>query len=316
MTPLPPPLDAPIVRDGKPLVEVLLDLTAYLPAASVDQLDYLVGWYKDFCPPKGFTRYKIAELFEFDSIRDPNPSKQGQAAAQRREPLPFLAPVRRRILDSRPFEIRFWDGRPAQAFGFSHWQVRGDDGQLHAFVRVTLPLDVGPEALIDLARKLLENVPVLSGHAGLTFGYDSNRKFDAFTAIYPFARRYWGIDVEDLNGTLPLMREWMKGVGWLTLIGAAFQTHPAIAKALRVPETNPLVQLERPKYALLFRAGAEPVVGDRHRPDQSLDPFFALGGALAPLIVRGHPSFSGNGFIDHDDTNAYLHRFDDPSGLT
>ena len=313
MISIPPRIASPLMLDGTMLVELLVDLTAYLPSASVDQLDFLVDWYRRICPSNRFLRYKIAELFAFDSILDPNLGKEGTKAYQRGEPLPFLATVRKRITDGRSFHIRFWDGQPAQAFGFAYWQIKDDQDERHTFVRITLPRDFDCDRIVDAARELLDNIPILSGHGGLVFGYDSNRKFDAFTEIYPLSKRYWGIDVEDLNGTLPLTKSAIKGVNWLTLIGSGLEADPGVVTAAALASQYNL-QLERHKHGLLFRAGPVPVVGDRHRPSGDLDPLFALGTALKDLVVKGHPSFSGAGFTTHGNTDGYLHRFDQPSG--
>jgi len=314
MTLLPATLAKPIMQDGEVIAQIVLDLTVYLPSTSVAQLAYLVDWYKRICPPDRWVRYAIAETLGWDDVRQPNLTRQGDAAAMAGEPMPFLAPVRTRIQAGRPFDVLFWDGRETDVYTFSLRQIRNEKRELHAFLRVTVPPATDPLVLIEAARDLADRIEFLSGHGGFAFGYRPKKKFDAFSKIYPLARRYWGIDVEDLNGTLPLMKNAIKSPNWLTMIGAGLAQSEAVAKAVQLPQAHPLVKVERRANGMLLRVGDAPVVGDRHRPTPELDAMTALGTALAPLIVRDHPSFSGDGFIDHDNTNAWFHRFDDPDG--
>jgi Protein of unknown function (DUF3396) len=315
MSSLPSALAKPLVDPSGTVVgQLALDLTVYLPPATIMQLDYLVGWYRRICPPNRFLQYAIPETQDWEDIDDPGLTKQGLAAALAGDPLPFLAPARTRIEAGRPFHVLFWDGRELDTFNFNYRQVRDEERALHTFVRVCVPASLDPLVLLEAARDLIDKIEFLSGHGGFAFGYDPDKKFDAFSEIYPLARRYWGIDVEDLNGTLTLMKTAIKGVNWLTLFGAAWLDAEDIVAASRLPTTHPLIQLERLTNGLLFRVGDAPDIGDRHRPGPPLDALMALGSTLSPLIVRDHPSFSGDGFIDHGNTNAWFHRFDDPSG--
>lgn len=312
MAQLPKALAKPYRDDaGNDVGQVVFDLTAYLPVTTVKQLGDLVDWYRRVCPPDRLTHYAIAELDDWDLIDDPDLTKQGRAASGK---WAILAPVCKRLLARRPFHLLFWDGQDIDTYCFSLRQIRDEQRQLHAFVRMTVPTSVDTALLLEAARELADGQDFYSGHLGFCFGYDPERKIDAFTAIYPLARRFWGIDVEDLNGTLTLMKDAIKGVNWITLIGSAFAQTPAVAQAALLPQQNPLVQLEKRKKGLLFRVGDGPSVGDRHRPDAQLNALTQLGAALAPLIVRGHPHFCGDGFIKNDNTDGWFHRFDNPSG--
>jgi len=312
--PLPTRLAKPVEKDGDVLAQIVLDLTVYLSQTTVAQLDCLVRWYQRICPPSAWVRYAISETQGWDNVRQPNLTKQGNVAALAGEPLPFLAPVRTRIRAGRPFDLLFWDGRKTDTYTFSYRQIRIEQRKSHAFVRVTVPIHVDPRVLLEAVRDLADHIEFISGHGGMCFGYNPEKKFDAFTRIYPLARRYWGIDVENLNGTLPLMKKAIKSPCWLNLIGAGLTQAEAVANAAHLPQAYPLVKVERRANGMLLWVGDAPEVGDRHRPTPELHAMMALGTALAPLIVRDPPSFSGEGFITHDNTNAWFHRFDDPGG--
>jgi hypothetical protein len=170
------------------------------------------------------------------------------------------------------------------------------------------------EILRTVAIAIADNVELYSGHGGLVFVYDPWLKEDAFDAIYAQARRFWGIDVEDLNGTLPLMKEGIKGINWITLLGSEFASRPEIGEALRGLAAKPQVMIEACQHGTVLIAGSEPVVGDQHRPDRSLDPYYAVAQALMQLFLTDHPDFSGERFIRNGNTVGWIRRFIDPSG--
>jgi TseV toxin immunity protein TsiV len=311
---LPPALAQPVIVDGRPLIHTTLDVTLYVPDAAEPDLDFLIELYRRLCPPSRFVYYATAESLGWDSVDDPLLTNSGYEAARRSEPLPFLAPVRKRIRNDRPFFLSFWDGRDSELYAFTFRRERGPDKVQHTFVRFNLPNTLDAEVLAELTGSLADGLPFLSGHAGIQFGYDPGNKFAAFSRIYPLARRYWGVDVEDLNGTLPLTRDAIKGISWLTLLGGPYLETGAATRALAACDSDALLTTTRRRHGLIFRVGDAPVPADRHRPPKELDAMMALGSALDDLVVADHPSFEGDGFIDHADTNGWFHRFANPAG--
>lgn len=177
-----------------------------------------------------------------------------------------------------------------------------------------MPLQSDPAILKALAEGIANHVALHSGHGGLTFTYNPWLKEAAFNTIYAQARRYWGIDIEDLNATLPLMKNGIKGVGWITLLGQPWVSDPGIQTALANLASRTDVIVESRKTATLLLAGAQPVVGDQHRADSSLAPYVAIAQALKPLFVQAHPDFSGEKFVTNGNTAGWLNRFVEPGG--
>jgi len=298
---------APVLVDGRPLTQVIVDITAYLEKPSVQDLDFLVGWYERLVTPGKVVHYSIAETQMWDPVAAPRLlTQQGRQAQALGQPLPFLVPVRSRLAAGRPFDIQFWDGQWLGPSCFSYRQVRWDDGARDTFVRVTLPLTTEPDQVEKHVLELANAVALKSGHAGLCFGYNPSRKMDAFGHIYARARRFWGIDVEDLNATLPAVRNAIKGVSWLTLVGNRFREKlpAATLEALRGT---------RCAHAWVFKAGDVPLELDQHRPTNAIDPYLAVAAALEPLYVTDHPEFAG-GFAIHGNTLGWVRRFLESSG--
>ncbi len=304
----------PILQQNDILSQTVLDLAVYLEQPTIEELRVLVELYRQFCPPDRFRKYKIAELSVWDEIATPYYlTIQGRQARQTGEPLPFLAPVRTRIAAGRPFELQFWDEQKLNPYAFSLRQIRLED-ELHCFSRILMPIDDDADKLWDLAQQIADQLKIISGHGGLVFGYNPGKKHTAFTHIYPLAARWWGIDVEDLNRTLPLMKTGIKGVNWITMVGPAFLQGVQGTAPFEDLKQAPDITLVSGQNALLIRAGDKPAPCDRNRPDQSMAPYVAVARALEPLHLKAHPGFSGDGFIDHGNTLGWYRRFLDPTG--
>lgn len=314
----PPELANPVIVAGQVASKVMLDLTVYLAGPSEQELEYLIDLYESICPPVRLVKYTIAELQFWPTIARPDLTVSGRAAAAAGIKRPYLEPVRKRIREGRAFEVQFWDGRGIDdaegSWSFNCQRIHLRSTGLHAFVRVLIPLKADPEILRRAALAVADNVEAYSGHGGLALVYNPALQEDALDAIYAQARRFWGVDVEDLNGTLPLMKKSIKGVNWITLVGREFASAPEIPAAFADLARVPDVTVEEATHATVMIAGSRPAVADQHRPDHSLDPYYAVAKALRPLFVDAHPDFSSERFIKNGNTLGWIRRFIEPSG--
>ena len=112
------------------------------------------------------------------------------------------------------------------------------------------------------AAAIADNVQIYSGHGGLVFVYDPWIKEEALDAIYAKARRFWGVDVEDMNATLSLMKKGIKGINWITLFGSEFSSSAQVSEAVGSLAAEPGVTLEARRHASVLIAGPEPVAGE------------------------------------------------------
>jgi len=316
MTPLPPMLVNPVTLAGHSVIKVLFDLTIYLKGPSLAELDFLIDLYRATCPARLQVKYKIAEVSFWPQLAKPPLTASGRAAARRNVKDAFLEPVRQRIRAGRAFELQFWDGRsiddPRGAWSFNCQRIHKRKTGLHAFVRFLLPLDEDPNVLIDLADSVAGNVEFWSGHGGLAFAYDPWHMSAAFDAIYARAKRFWCLDIEYLNATLPLMNDHIKGVGWLTLLGADLVSSDPLRASLSGLASEPDVASSDRQYGKVIKIGASPVVGDVHRPGaNNLAPYFVVAKALAPLFITSIRSFPGAAFVNRGDTVGWFRRYID-----
>jgi hypothetical protein len=313
---LPPVLATPIVVDGRVVAKVMLDLTVYLAGPNEQELEYLVEWYERRCPADRLVKYSIAEIMVWSRLEHAHLTASARAAAAAGDRRPYVEPVRRRVREGRAFDLMFWDGRriedPHGSWSFSCRRIHLRRSGLHAFVRVLVPLSTDPTLLVEAAGELAEHVAFRSGHGGLVFVYDPWRKTSALDAIYALSRRFWGIDVEDLNGTLPLTANGIKGVNWITLVGKRFSSEAGID--ISDLARHPGIRVRHHPHGDVIVAGPEPMAGDQNRPDATLQPYYAVAGALKPAFLTVHPDFPSERFIANGNTLGWIRRLIEPDG--
>ncbi len=313
---VPPALATPTLVSDTVVSKVMLDLTVYLHGPSEQELDYLFDLFQRTCPSDRLLRYKIAELEFWPRVARPVLTIHGREAAARGVKYPYFEPVRARIREGRGFEAQFWDGREIDdaegSWNFDCRRIHLRSTGLFSFARFLMPLSTSPEIIHRAAVELAGNVAIHSGHGGLVFAYDVSMLNSAFDAIYAQARRFWGVDVEHMKGTLPLTRSRIKSVSWLTLVGTEFTSSPDVASALNDLEIRPDVTVDYREQATVIAVGSNPPPGDQHRPDNSLDGMYAVAAALKPLLLEVHPDFPSQRWIENGNTVGWLRRFLEP----
>ena len=215
----------------------------------------------------------------------------------------------------------------------AHWGYSFSDGQVldsrmlmfHGYGKFTEPdkasfyrfefeWNVEPERIKQFACGLLDIVECLSGTAGYVFqGRPRGSKArSSFNEIYALGRRYWGVEVQDLDSTLKHARQGYKCVSWLTMIGAKLAAgSDAITTAQGVAYAH-----EQRRGGWLLQAAATPSIGDRNR-FEPMDGYVALATALEPLQMPTHEAFgdgTGSRWTEQN-TLAWLRRFTHPLNL-
>lgn len=315
---LPSVLVEPIVADGHVVCRLMQDLTVYLAGPTPDELDTLLDLYEALAPAGSLVKYKIEEHELWFALDRPELTASGRAAAARGIRHAWCEPTRRRIVAGRGFEAGLWDGReiddPLGSWSFTCRCILLRDSGLHAYARILVPLDVDISVLRRAALAIAERVGLSSGHGGPVFVYHPWHKEPALDAVYALARRYWGIDVEDLNRTLELMHDAIKGVNWLTLVGHRFRERPDVADGLQGLATVPDIDIAQLAEATVLTAGSVPLAGDRHRPNGRLDAYIAIAHALRPLFPDAVADFTSPRFVEHGNTLGWVRRFIEPGG--
>jgi hypothetical protein len=316
MKPLPPQLVTPLQLDNEVVLKVVLDLTVYLVGPTEAELEALCDLYESVCPPGRLVAFRIDELLAWSDLGTPELTASAQRAAAAGVTRPYLEATRERIRAGRAFSMALWDHKegedPDGSWSMNVRSVKRRNSGLYSFVRFLLPLDTELELLLELARSVADTVAFHSGHGGLVFAYAKDEKEYAFDEIYARAARYWGVDIEDLDASILLTRDHIKGVNWLTLLGNGFANGVEGELAALRGEAN--VHFDKLRHGIVISAGPEPVPGDRNRQDPGLAPYFRVAEALASLFPTKHPDFDGDRFPANGNTLGWVRRFIEPSG--
>ena len=158
-------------------------------------------------------------------------------------------------------------------------------------------------------RDVLELVQCVSGNAGYMFQGQPAGPYarSSFDQIYSWARRFWGVEVQDLDVTVNHMLDGYKCPSWLTIVGRRL--------AALSPTTIPLARSVAfasfvTTGGVILQAGQTPILGDRHR-FEPLEHYVAIARALEPIQVRKHGGYGGSRWTE-ENTMAWLRRFTEP----
>ena len=315
---LPSALARPARVDDEVACKVALDLTLYVAGPSEAELDWLLRFYAELCPSDRLSKYTITELNYWADVDRPVLTDSGRRAAELGDPQAALEPVRRRLRGDRAFEVGYWDGReiddPEGSWSMRCHRIKLRSSGLHGFVRLMMPVDIDGALVARAATSLASNLRFFSGHGGLVFAQDPWLSEDAFDQVYALARRFWGVDIDDMNDTLPLMTSAIKGVSWLTLVGSELLSDALLTEVGAALADRPAVKVFKAQQGLVIAAGDHPNVLDQHRPDATQMAYREVAHALADWFLSDHVDFPGERFITNGNTVGWLRRFLEPGG--
>ena len=253
--------------------------------------------YQAVCPPDRLKVVSGSQEPAFASLAD----RKGQEILEK-----HLDRMERRTDQG----LCVWDGEAEDCWSFTIQGVPPQEGRPRAsFCQALFPIDVASAKVEQLALLLSERIPFISGYGGLVTLFDAAHKNTAFDAIYAWAKRYPGLEVEDLNVTLPFVLHHVKGANWLTFVGNGLWSRLEEA-AGGLPSFGPEIAVIRTPHGIILRAGALPDIGDRNRRRWPA-PYAEVERALASLKVTEYGEFAGR-FEEEHATRFWLNRFLEP----
>jgi hypothetical protein len=203
--------------------------------------------------------------------------------------------------------IVVWDGGETSCWGFNIEGVfEPDEPPQASFCQIIFPDHVDLDLLIKAARGLVDALPFVSGHGGYTAFFRTVVKDEAFDQIYAWAKRYWGVEVEDLNRTLPVALDGVKDANWLTLVGNQLWERLEAFPRDAWPPLPRGVRVETGVHGKLIIAGEQPVLADRNRGEFP-DLYAAVEALVRPIKITKHPEFPGR-FEEEAATLPWLNR--------
>jgi hypothetical protein len=151
--------------------------------------------------------------------------------------------------------IHLTDGeRLDYASEYSFWVYGKEPGDLkhgvHAnVIRCAFPGSWGvekPGELLAFARDMCEHFPFQSGHAGLVLETSEYKRSQSHVAAWRLSMQHPGMDISNLvTDPVTLRREAIKGVNWLTILGAEFTDRVGGVEGLRqeLPDSVGVLQV-------------------------------------------------------------------------
>lgn len=236
------------------------------------------------------------------------------ARAVRGRPLAEFEAVRRRIAEGRWFFSKLWDGVridiPDGSWSLDIQHLPAGDGGWMGYVRFLMPMALPDETHLALAREVMDTLPFVSGHGGPCFAYLPDRKASAFDLIYAKARRYKGIDIEDLPVTLPHMATRLKPPCWLNALGRAPVWDTALWRSLCSLPDSSGAEIHHARFGLLVRLSDRPGLFDVNRRAVPPPAYGQYDAAIAAVRLRDIGSFSGPRWAENTDaTPEWLGRY-------
>ena len=190
--------------------------------------------------------------------------------------------------------------------------VLGQERASH--VRMRFPKETPAGDIVRLVEHCAQRMPLLWGSAGLAFEHVSGPRFTAHGRIAAMAKRYWGVQIQDLSTLQWDALHGMPGVNWLTLIGREFAASKAMdlddLAAAAAPWVRHGVFFRQAACGLVLAAGPKPLLGDINQHD-NLDSYARAAELLQPLMLASHMPLAG-ALARPEVLAAWLHRFEAP----
>jgi hypothetical protein len=223
------------------------------------------------------------------------------------------------------FERELPDLRKHARWGYSFGDGRNSDSwklMFHGYFPVSekgktsfywfeFDWQVNPTKFLEFVNSVMSIVTCMSGYGGFMFQYHPTLVRSSYNQIFVWARRYWGVEVQDIDVTSNYMGSAYKCVNWITIVGERLreQNPEAIEQAKRVAYGH-----HQASGGMVFQASHVPELGDRNR-SESLPGYVLLAEALRPIQAFDHREFAeGSGSRwTQDASNAWLRRLTDPA---
>lgn len=244
---------------------------------------------------------------------------------------PWLHTMDRVTLDAKHRVLERSDLEALEALDFIyHGGERRDDASLFTcqalavqprkatrlgFLMLALPIGwariSAPGAFTALVMRMCTRLQPLHGYAGFglitSADYGAARRASPF--IYPFAKRFPGLEIDAPISHLRFMDRGIKGVNWITVLSEQYVAQLGGRDMLRGQLTA-----ENPVYdfpgGVIIQAGPHPQIGDVNRRDE-MRAYRAVARILRPVRADYTDSFLSPPEGDRiQATRAWLERFD------
>ena len=306
------PVDFTVVERDRRIVSFCCDVVMYtgVDLASVpDAVTYVYETFLAACPRDTLRWYATENMTRHKAV---TPRALDMLRGWLRPGAPPRDVINIHLKDGEHFD---------DASEYSFW-VYGEEpgtpshGAYANVIRCAFPARWGmdnPDRLLAFTADACAHFPVQSGHAGLVLETNRYAETTSETAAWRLSMQHPGLDIRNpIRDSMALQRDAIKGVNWLTILGAEFVDRLGGAAAVRkrLPDS---VLIHSVGEVLILQAGPGPRWGHVNRGD-ALPDYRAVYQVVAPLqapAINRYTSFSMLGADHWEKTEAWLRRFGD-----
>ena len=163
-----------------------------------------------------------------------------------------------------------------------------------------------PKVVLDWCRTLRP----LHGYGGIGIleSLDTGVAQQNEQTVYGMARRFPGLEVDHPLSHVLFLKQGIKGVNWLTILGDQWVEQLGGVAALKVELGEPFTVHEYPG-GVMIQAGPKPQLGDVNR-QQEIPEYRELARVLKSIRIQEHRRFQERTGFDPEKTLEWLARFD------
>lgn len=185
------------------------------------------------------------------------------------------------------------------------------------YVRASFPIEdyverIGADRFADLATRWASRLPLVHGYAGLALIQPPAAQARQLRsrAVFEYAERHPGFEVDDCGGTAIKALDRIKGVNWITFLDAGPMTRAGGPDRLRAI-LDPSIRIDPAGEGWAIRAGSQPEAGNLEAGDR-LPLYGEVARALRSIRMTEHPALGPAEFgsFGPAGTARWLRRFD------
>jgi hypothetical protein len=181
-------------------------------------------------------------------------------------------------------------------------------------IRVLFASETSVSVLAALGEWASAHLPLWWGSAGFVFHHQQGTMFTAHKRMAALAKRYWGVQIQDMTALQWDGLDGLPGVNWLTLVGNEFAAAKEISVDALSAHAEELkaegVFQRRGTHALAIAAGSKPIQGDINI-GEDIEAYVRVHHLLRPLVLTDHTPLYGP-FANPKVLSAWLRRFEAP----
>jgi hypothetical protein len=251
--------DLELIQDGVKLVSLVFGINLYTDASFYERAPQVLATYDAFlerCPPQRLTFYATETMKVHKPVNKRVLAMLPtwlEPAAPRKDYIALELKATKAAQDAPELKYEVWDN---------------DTSDQANVISMALPFAGAleqPQEMLAFVKRLADTFEFRSGLAGFSFECSRYDKRASEMHAWSMSTRHPGIDIVRIPFDAKTVgSDGMKGVNWLTLLGADLIAELGGARQLR-NRLSADIDLVACKHGMIVKAGSVPAIGDVNR---------------------------------------------------